>query len=71
MNYKSGKIIFNEQTNIETHITTYETISYKDYKAHLCTIEKDIDSSSRIILAWRYVSPRSECLRGYFFEGPW
>lgn len=38
---------------------------------HNCEIELIITLSTQIIQKWNYISPRSECLQGYFFEGPW
>jgi len=30
-----------------------------------------VDTSSRRILSWRYVSPKDQCHWPYFHEGPW
>jgi len=70
MNYKSNEII-SSKNNTDVYLSTLEVFTYKDRSARKCTIEQDVNSKTNIIMSWRYVSDKSDCLRGYFFEGPW
>lgn len=67
LNIEDRKITYKD--NFEVHKLVLRINTHKDYTAHECVIEQDIDTKTRTILSWRYISERSECLEGYFFEG--